>query len=88
MNLITIELCQAIPFEYMGPRTGLIQQNYDSVLFEVPEHDAERVKTLVQNCMTRSLPGLEIPFVGEAKVAPHRFLDAAGVEQKGHWGLL
>lgn len=64
MNEITLDLIQAIPFESIGEFTGLIQQNYDSVLLEIPAELAEHYSGMVKECMERHLPGLEVGFVG------------------------
>lgn len=55
MNIITSELADAIPFEYAGPGTGLIHQNYDSVCVECPPGDpidVEIVKDGVKQTVT------------------------------------
>jgi uracil-DNA glycosylase family 4 len=64
MNEITLDIVKAIPFEYLGIGTGLVHQNYDSVVVMVPNNDAERVARIVGEIMSRKLPGMEVPFVG------------------------
>lgn len=87
MNMITCELAEAIPFEYAGPGTGLIHQNYDSVAVECPEgppidvevdgkplrvgKEAWRVRNIIQEIGSRTLPGMCIPFVMEGKIGDH-----------------
>jgi hypothetical protein len=65
MGDMTGELVEAIPFEYAGPGTGLINQCHDSMTLEVPEHDADRVYGILQRIMTREIPGWEIPITCE-----------------------
>jgi len=67
MNEITLDLVKEIPHD-IRRCTGLIQQNYDSVLLEVPEDQAERVAARVGELMTRKLPGMEVGFTGKPEI--------------------
>ena len=67
-NPATLELVQAVPFEYAGPGTGLVQHNYDSMILEIPHHDVARVGRIMQEIMNRRIPGHEIVYTAEVKV--------------------
>jgi hypothetical protein len=71
MNIITCEVIDAIPFEYAGPGTGVIHQNYDSIAVECPEEDAPRVENILREVGSRTFPGLDIPWVMEPKTGDH-----------------
>ena len=78
MNLITCEFAEALPFEYDGYGTGLVQQNYDSLLAECAQGEitdacpdgveATRVANLMRDIGSRTLPGFKVPFVMDPKV--------------------
>jgi DNA polymerase I-like protein with 3'-5' exonuclease and polymerase domains/uracil-DNA glycosylase len=59
-NIVTTELVKAIPFGYAGPGTGLVQQNYDSFLLEVPKHDVPRVSGILYDLMNFTPPGMTL----------------------------
>ncbi len=70
VHLATLRVLEEIPFEKWGPGTGIIQQGHDSLVVECPEAEAEKVKAIMERCMSfpkDHFPGLPIPFVGEAK---------------------
>ena len=77
-NIVTTELCAEIPFGYAGPGTGLVHQNYDSIVMEVPKHDAKRVGDIMFQLMNRKLPvpGWDIPVTAEVNIA-YNLRDAA-----------
>jgi uracil-DNA glycosylase len=54
----TLDFVEAVPFDYAGPGTGLVHQNYDSFLALVPEHDVERVKRIMHETMNRTVGGI------------------------------
>jgi len=59
---------EAIPFHY-ETCTGLINQCHDSLLFEVPEDDGERVAKKLQAAMTRRRrSGARLTYTAEAEV--------------------
>jgi DNA polymerase I-like protein with 3'-5' exonuclease and polymerase domains/uracil-DNA glycosylase len=69
-NIVTTELVEAIPFGYAGPGTGLVQQNYDSILLEVPDHDIKRVAGILHDLMNRRFPELgELTFKADVAIA-------------------
>ena len=47
-------------------RTGLVNQTHDSVLYLVKEEDAERTARIVEECLTRTVLGVE--FSAEAEI--------------------
>ena len=47
-------------------RTGLVNQMHDSVLYLVKEEDAERIARIVEQCLTRTVLGVE--FSAEAEI--------------------
>jgi DNA polymerase I-like protein with 3'-5' exonuclease and polymerase domains len=68
-NIVTTELVEALPFGYAGPGTGLVQQNYDSILLEVPEHDAKRVAGILHDAMNRRFPALgDLTFKADVQI--------------------
>jgi len=55
---VTLDFVSKVPADYAGPGTGLIHQNYDSLLALVPEHDADRVSAIMEECMNRTINGI------------------------------
>lgn len=73
VHLATKRLLEEIPFEKWGPGTGLVQQGHDALVVECPEAEAERVKAILERCMTFSAReaaqwGLPLKFLGEGKI--------------------
>lgn len=68
MHCCAVDLLREIPFEKWGPGTGLVAQVHDSLALEVPEAHAETAAMVLQEAMTRWLPGFEVPFTAEAHV--------------------
>lgn len=70
VHLAMIELLEGeLPFQKWGPGTGLVHDGHDSLVFEVPEGEAERVKSIIESAMCRSVPGLPVKFTASAKIA-------------------
>ena len=55
------------PFDF-GQKTGLVNQLHDAVLFAVPERDADNVKQIVTEVLTRQVDGLPVTFTAEAAI--------------------
>lgn len=72
MHAVTQDFCKAVPFEYAGVSTGLINQCHDSLTAEVADrgqgvqHEADRVAGIMNEVMNRSFQGLTIPIMGKA----------------------
>jgi hypothetical protein len=58
----------AIPFEKWCPKTGLVHDGHDSLMFEVPLSQGERVKAILNECMTQRVAGHSVPYTAEARV--------------------
>ena len=56
-----------IPFGF-GQKTGLVNQLHDAVLFAVPEGDADDIKQIVTEVLTRQVDGLPVTFTAEAAI--------------------
>ncbi len=57
-----------IPFDFEN-KTGLVNQCHDSLLFEVPEDDGEKVKEWLQTAMTRRRrDGARVNYTAEAEI--------------------
>lgn len=63
---VTLDFVSKVPADYAGPGTGLVHQNYDSLLALVPEHDAKRVAAIMEECMNRTIKG--IPMKADATI--------------------
>jgi len=61
MRLCEADAIAAIPFEYAGPGTGLVNHMHDSLTFQVRLADREWALGVVREAMTRTLPGWSIP---------------------------
>ena len=57
-----------LPFDFKN-KIGLVNQLHDAVLFSVPEAQAEDVKQLVTEILTRRVDGLPVTFTAEAEIA-------------------
>ncbi len=70
VHVATMALLEEIPFEKWGPGTGLVTQTHDSLVVECPESEGERVRQILERCMTLdgNRWGLPVPFLGEAKI--------------------
>lgn len=68
MHHITQDFVDAVPFEYAGPGTGLINQCHDSLTALVPEQDALRVAGVMNEVMNRKFPQLSVPIKGKAAI--------------------
>jgi DNA polymerase-1 len=69
IHLATLDFLQKYPFRYAGPGTGLVCQIHDALLVECPYADVKRVSSALQECFTRSHPGLPgVSFSGNTKV--------------------
>jgi DNA polymerase I-like protein with 3'-5' exonuclease and polymerase domains/uracil-DNA glycosylase len=87
MNEITLDIVKEFPFEFMGKGTGLIHQNYDSVVLCMPgqlhnegtdknpiwigDSRSKKVSLRVQELMTRHLPNMPVGFFGNPEIRPH-----------------
>jgi DNA polymerase I-like protein with 3'-5' exonuclease and polymerase domains len=56
MNKAIIQLHDAIPLHKWGPGTGIINQCHDSIVVECPEHAAQEVAGLMEECMNMTHP--------------------------------
>ena len=65
MRIAEQQVLQLFPFEFAGPGTGMIQQVHDSIVLEVPEHQAEAARDQLVEAMTLRIPGWEIPVTAE-----------------------
>lgn len=52
-------------WERWGPGTGLVTQTHDANLVECPDAVKEKVGRDLEDAMTRRVPGLDVPFIGE-----------------------
>ena len=70
MNLALIDVLDAgFTAHYAGPGTGPIQQGHDSIVLEVPEHDAMRAKECLEAALTQYYPHIyNVHFYGEAAI--------------------
>ena len=57
-----------LPFDFKN-KIGLVNQLHDAVLFSVPVAQAEDVKQLVTETLTRRVDGLPVTFTAEAEIA-------------------
>lgn len=64
-NSAVAALVAAYPFDF-GRGVGLVLQVHDQLVVECPEADAERVKTIIEQSMTRRIDGLL--FSAKAKI--------------------
>lgn len=62
---------EQVPFGYAGHGTGMVHDGHDSVMFEVPDDDVERVATIVNGAMQSEHKG--VPLNSEVKVG--RWMD-------------
>jgi len=58
---------ETIPFDFKK-KYGLVNQCHDSLVFEVPEADAERVAELMTDVMTRKVKGGSVVYSAEADI--------------------
>ena len=69
-----IRLAEAIPFEYAGPGTGIVHDNHDSLVVEVPDADVPDAIEILEDCMhqdrtnTEAIAWTDIPFPSEIAV--------------------
>lgn len=56
---------EQVPFGYAGHGTGMVHDGHDSVTFEVPEEDGERVAAIVNGAMQSEHKG--VPLTSEVK---------------------
>jgi DNA polymerase I-like protein with 3'-5' exonuclease and polymerase domains/uracil-DNA glycosylase len=63
------QLLQKYPFQRWGPGTGFISQVHDSLAIECPAEWGDQVAKDMKEAMTRTLPGLDVPFTASVKVA-------------------
>jgi hypothetical protein len=68
MHAVTQDFVDAVPFDYAGEGTGLINQCHDSLTALVPAHDAPRVAEIMNAVMNRKFPEYEIPITGKAAI--------------------
>jgi DNA polymerase I-like protein with 3'-5' exonuclease and polymerase domains/uracil-DNA glycosylase len=59
---------EAIPFEKWCPKTGLVHDGHDSLMFEVPLSLGEWAKNILNECMGQKVPGHDVPYTAEARV--------------------
>lgn len=72
MGQASVSVCADIPFEMFGPGTGLIQQNYDSMILELPKGKESLGIAVLERHMNReeaSLPGVK--FTAKAQAGPN-----------------
>ena len=80
MNFACIDLVDAgVGCEFEGPGTGPIQQGHDSLLVEAPEHRAEEVRRLVEDCMTQTHPAFygSMRFTATARITRNNWKEVA-----------
>ena len=65
---MTAEIAERIPWGYAGPNTGLVGQFHDAFLIECPEHDANRVRGVLQDVMNTKIAGWSVPITAEAEI--------------------
>ena len=65
---MTAEIAERIPWGYAGPNTGLVGQFHDAFLIECPEHDAERVRGVLEDVMNVQIPEWNVPITAEAEI--------------------
>ena len=68
VNLAIAEFVARVPSGYAGHGTGLVHDGHDSLMAEVPENDAERVATIMLECMTQTVPWTTVPFTASCKI--------------------
>tara|TARA_Y100000114_G_scaffold36894_1_gene32418 strand:- start:6647 stop:8920 length:2274 start_codon:yes stop_codon:yes gene_type:complete len=84
MRLAEQAIISEFPFDYAGKGTGMIHQCHDSIAVEVPlpagvdpnwepgrgdmPEEIHRIKNLVEECMTVTIPGWEVTMTAEADV--------------------
>lgn len=68
MHLCTQDFAKEVPPDFAGPGTGLCNQAHDALTAIVPLSMAKKYAGILQDCMTRTLPGCSIPFIGKAKI--------------------
>lgn len=84
VELAQLKLLEEFPFDYAGPGTGLVHDGHDSMLFEVPEDQAEYVAKRTVDVMTSSYPELPgVTFTAEASIGV-RWTDRLCKRCKGH----
>lgn len=66
--LAMAEFVERVPFGYAGHGTGLVHDGHDALMAEVPEEDAERVATIMLECMTQKVPWTVVPFTASCKI--------------------
>lgn len=77
VNLATVDLMEGpIPFDRWGPGTGMIAQVHDALYVECPIDQEQNVRGWLKECMTRTVPGLDVVFGAKPK-SGYRWNEAA-----------
>lgn len=63
---------EAIPFEKWCPKTGLVHDGHDSLMFEVPLSKGEWAKNVLNECMLQRVPGHTVEYTAEARVGVNK----------------
>ena len=58
-----------LPFGRWGHGTGLVNQCHDALTAEVPIGEAESIKEAITEAMTIRVPGIDVDFTAEARIA-------------------
>tara|TARA_Y100000034_G_C6847895_1_gene384305 strand:- start:142 stop:1359 length:1218 start_codon:yes stop_codon:yes gene_type:complete len=58
-----------LPFGRWGHGTGLVNQCHDALTAEVPIGEAEAIKEAITEAMTITVPGIDVAFTAEARIA-------------------
>jgi DNA polymerase I-like protein with 3'-5' exonuclease and polymerase domains len=68
MNLAMLDMMEALPPFAFGRGTGVIQQNHDSLLLEVPIEKEDWAKRTLKAAMSQHYPDIyAVPFIGKPK---------------------
>jgi uracil-DNA glycosylase len=70
MGEVTQRFVDAVPFEYAGTNTGLINQCHDALYAQVPRRDAERVRGIMREIMNAAYGGIQLR-AGNVDVGMH-----------------
>lgn len=68
MHEAGFEICNFIPFGKWGPGTGMVNQNYDSIIVECPASQADYTKGVIEHAMNRTADGFGVKFTSKAKI--------------------
>jgi uracil-DNA glycosylase family 4 len=86
VNEGTLEAVKRIPYNgKYGP--GLINQVHDALLFEVKAEYAEEVMQIMVECLTRSVPGFEVPFTFSGHIGWKLDKDGNKLDPLSRWSF-